>query len=281
MSIFVPAARMSTTKTESPCLLLHLLERCRPREQKHQVGVECARGPDLLTPNHVPPVNAFGTGLDPGRVQPHRGLGDSECLQPDLARGDSGQEPRLLLLTSVAEQRAHDVHLRMTGARRASGGVDLFEDDARRHEAEAGATVFLGNERREPAVLGQSADDLLWIAVGLELPPVLARGSARRALGRTPGSRRARTAQQNPSAPDNTHTRDVFKPPTPHLPRCPGHERARPREGADAQSRRGVRRTSRTPSWPTRRATRLASAPRALSRRATGEHRRSPSASTG
>ena len=41
--------------------------------------------------------------------------------------------------------------------------------------AEAGAAVFLRDERRQPAGLGQRADELLGVAVGLERAPVLAR----------------------------------------------------------------------------------------------------------
>ena len=63
----------------------------------------------------------------------------------------------------------------MAGTRSAAGGVDLFEDDARRGDPEPSASVFLGNERREPAVLGQGGNELFRIAVRLELSPVLAR----------------------------------------------------------------------------------------------------------
>ena len=47
--------------------------------------------------------------------------------------------------------------------------------DARRRDPEPGAAVLLRDQRREPAVLGQRADELLRVAVGLEPAPVLAR----------------------------------------------------------------------------------------------------------
>src|SRR5207244_1117894 len=52
-------------------------------------------------------------------------------------------------------------------------GVHLLEDDRGRREAEAGAAVLLRDERGQPAVLGQRADELLGVAVGLEPAPVL------------------------------------------------------------------------------------------------------------
>src|SRR5262245_56241221 len=61
----------------------------------------------------------------------------------------------------------------MAGARVAAGGVDLLEDRARSRQPEACAAVLLRDERRQPAGLGQGADELLGVAVGLERPPVL------------------------------------------------------------------------------------------------------------
>jgi hypothetical protein len=60
----------------------------------------------------------------------------------------------------------------------ASRGVDLFEDDARRGEPEAGAAVLLRNQRGEPAVLGERTHELFGVPVGLERAPVLAREAA-------------------------------------------------------------------------------------------------------
>ena len=244
--------------------------------------MEGARRPDLLTADHVAPVNSLGTGLDLGRVRPHGRLGDPERLQPELAGGDCRQEALLLLLASVAEQRAHDVHLRMAGAGVAAGGVDLLEDDARRREPEAGAAVLLRDERREPAVLGQGGDELLRIAVGLELPPVLAREAGAELADGGRISVELGLAQRSPSAPDNTHTRDFFKPPSAHLPRGPGHnERALAKAPSSPRTMvirrpRGRRRRRRAKNDEARER-----AARALIGRATGGHRRSPSASTG
>src|SRR5262249_44691740 len=56
----------------------------------------------------------------------------------------------------------------------ASGRVDRLENDRRRRKTQAGAAVALGNERREPTVIGQRLHELGRIAVGLEAAPVLA-----------------------------------------------------------------------------------------------------------
>src|SRR5207247_11112648 len=56
----------------------------------------------------------------------------------------------------------------------AARGIDLLEDHARCGDREARAAVVLGDQRREPAVVGQCLDELLGVAVRLERAPVLA-----------------------------------------------------------------------------------------------------------
>ena len=80
----------------------------------------------------------------------------------------------LLGVGAVPEDRAHHVHLGVAGAGVAAGGVDLLEDHARRRQREPGAAVLLGDQRGQPALLGQRGDELLRVAVGLEPAPVLA-----------------------------------------------------------------------------------------------------------
>ena len=103
--------------------------------------------------------------------------------------GDPRQVALLLLLGAVPQQRAHRVHLRVAGAGVAAGGVDLLEDHARRGDRR-------GRRRRTPpgsaprASRPRSApDELLRVAVGLELAPVLAREIRRRARAPPRGSR--------------------------------------------------------------------------------------------
>ena len=61
---------------------------------------------------------------------------------------------------AVPQQRAHDVHLRVAGARVGAGAVDLFENHGRFSQAEAAAAVFGGNQRRQPARRRERFDKL-------------------------------------------------------------------------------------------------------------------------
>jgi hypothetical protein len=49
-------------------------------------------------------------------------------LQPKLALGDRGKEALLLRFASMAQQRPHNVHLRMRRPRIAAARIDRFED---------------------------------------------------------------------------------------------------------------------------------------------------------
>ena len=98
-----PRSRMSTRKTrEALGALLDLVERRRAREQHHQVGVQRARGPDLLAVDR----RSRRRRARPWSVicvvsEPAVGLGDAEGLQPQLARRD----PRQVLLPSARRCR--------------------------------------------------------------------------------------------------------------------------------------------------------------------------------
>ena len=165
-------AHVDEEQREALGAALHLLGRRRAREQDHQVRVQRARGPDLLAVDD-PALAAPARGrLDRGRVGPGAGLGHREGLQAQLAGGDRRQPALALRVGAVAQDRPHHVHLRVAGGGVAAARVDLLEDHARRVEREAGAAVALGDQRREPAVLGQRADELARVAVGLELAPV-------------------------------------------------------------------------------------------------------------
>ena len=88
-------------------------------------------------------------------------------------RGDLGQQRGLLRLGAVPQQRAHRVHLRVARAGVGAAAVDLLEDDRRLVDAEAGAAVLFGNQRREVAGVGERLDERVGIrAGGIELAPV-------------------------------------------------------------------------------------------------------------
>ena len=61
------------------------------------------------------------------------------------------------------------------GLATAAAGVDLLQDHGRGAQRQAGAAVFLGDQRAEEAGLGQLVDELGRIAAAvLELAPVFA-----------------------------------------------------------------------------------------------------------
>ena len=86
-----------------------------------------------------------------------------------------GQVLCLLLVVAVPQQRAHGVHLGMAAAAIAAGALDLFEDRGRGRERQPGAAIFLGDQGREIAGLGQRIDELGRIGhLAVELAPVFA-----------------------------------------------------------------------------------------------------------
>ncbi len=120
-----------------PVRLLHsVLERRRPGEEEHEVGMLRPARPDLL------PVDDEVVALPPrGRperagVRAARGLRHPERLQ-------------------AQQKRAHRVHLRMAGAPVAARALHLLEHGGGGGQRQAPAAVRLGDEDGEPAGLGQ------------------------------------------------------------------------------------------------------------------------------
>src|SRR5436190_12201894 len=64
----------------------------------------------------------------------------------------------------MAQQRAHDVHLRVARAGVRARAVDLLEDDRRLGDVEAAAAVLLRDQRGEPAGVGERLDERIGIA---------------------------------------------------------------------------------------------------------------------
>ena len=106
---------------------LHLVHRGGARQQQHQVGLEHAGDEHLLAVDHVAVALAHGRGLELGRVGAGVGLGDAEGLEAQLAAWrSSGRYWLLLRLGAVPQHRAHDVHLRVAGARRCRPSALIF-----------------------------------------------------------------------------------------------------------------------------------------------------------
>ena len=154
---------------------LHLVLRRGPGEQQHQVGMLCARGPDLLTIHDIFVIALFHRrGGEGKRIGAAGRLRHPESLQAQLPAGDLRQIFFLLLLVPVPEQAAHDVHLGMAGAAIAAGFVDFLEDRRRRADGQPAAAIFLRDQDREIAGLGQCLDEFRRIgALPVFLPPIL------------------------------------------------------------------------------------------------------------
>ena len=171
---------------------LRLVARRGAREQQHQVGVLGAAGPHLLAVHHVMVALALGEGAQRGGVGAAGRLGDAERLQAQFAGGDLRQVLLLLLRRAMPQDGAHDVHLRVAGGAVAAFGVDRLEDRRGGGQRQAGAAVFLGDQRGEIAGLGQGVDELGGI-VALAGPACAStrRESGRRVSRLRRGSRRA------------------------------------------------------------------------------------------
>ncbi len=144
------------------------------RQQDHQVGVFGAAGPDLLAVDDVVVALAFREGLERRGIGAAGRLGDAERLQPQFTAGNARQPFRLLRIVAVPQQRAHGVHLRMAATAVAAGTLDLLQDCRRRRQLQPGAAVFLGDQDRQIAGLGQRIDEFSGIGhFAVELAPVL------------------------------------------------------------------------------------------------------------
>ena len=118
---------------------------------------------------------ALGEGAQRGGVGAAGRFGDAERLKAQFAGGDLGQVLLLLLRRAMPQDGAHDVHLRVARRTVAALGMDRLEDRRGGGQRQAGAAVFLGDQRGEIAGLGEGADELGGIgAVAVQLAPVLA-----------------------------------------------------------------------------------------------------------
>ena len=85
-------------------------------------------------------------GLELGRVGAGRRLGDAKGLQSQFARRDLWQVALLLLFAAVPQQGTHNVHLGVTLARGASGGIYLLQDHRGGAQWQPRAAILLGDQ---------------------------------------------------------------------------------------------------------------------------------------
>ena len=137
------------------------LDRRGTGQQDHQIRVLHPRDPDFLAVDDVTIAFPDCGGLDLGRVGACGGLGHAHGLQAKFARRDLGQVQLLLRLRTVAQQRAHVVHLAVAGTGVSAVAVDFFHDDRRLGQAQPRAAILLGNQRGKPPGVRQRVDEFL------------------------------------------------------------------------------------------------------------------------
>ena len=194
----MPVARAGADRRGRPrgprSRLRRCLERRRAGEQQHQVGVQRARGPDLLAADHVAVVRRASPSSGSASCRSRR-VGS---VTPKACRRSSpAGDPRQVALPSAPRCRAAAACPSCTsarGRRRSCSRAALISS-----RITPAAVSAEARRRRTPRGSAppasrcsvRAATNSLGVAVGLELAPVLARGSPRRARGRPHGSRRA------------------------------------------------------------------------------------------
>ena len=142
-------------------------------EQQHQVRMLGAAGPDLLAVHHINVAIPPRGGAQAGGVRAAAGFGHAESLKAKRAAGDLRQIFRLLGGRAMPQDRAHDVHLGMARRRVAAGFVDRLQYCGGGGKRQAGPAIFLGDQGREIAGLGQGRHERAGIAAfGIQLAPI-------------------------------------------------------------------------------------------------------------
>jgi hypothetical protein len=99
----------------------------------------------------------------------------------------------------MPQQRAHDVHLGVRRAGVAAATVDLFENQRRLGDSQAGSAVLGRDQRRQPARFGQRAHELGRVGAGGQIAPVARVAGTARALPNN-GLMLVRDASPSPSS---------------------------------------------------------------------------------
>ena len=143
-------------------------------QQRHEVGVERPRSPDLLAVHDIVVAIAHRARLQVQRVGPGGRFGHAEGLEANLAGRDAGQVLVLLRLRAVLDQHLHHVHLRADVARSAARRADLLEDHAAGAQGQSRSAVLLRNQRRQVARLGHRLGEFRgMLLLGFLVAPVL------------------------------------------------------------------------------------------------------------
>ena len=108
----------------------HLRQRGGTRQQEHQVGLQHPRDKDFLPIHYVRIAVPHRCSLQLRGVRTRIRFGHAKGLQAQGAIGDLWQIARLLRLRTMAQQRAHNVHLRVAGGGIAAGMMHFLQNKA-------------------------------------------------------------------------------------------------------------------------------------------------------
>src|SRR5882757_2323592 len=159
-------------------LLRNLVARRSARQQQHEVRVFSARRPNLLSIDNITVAAPLGEGLDRACISAAGRLCHPERLQAKLSRRNLWKVALLLLVTAVPEERAHDVHLSVTGGAIAAAVLDFLKNGCAGRQRKACTPIFLGNQGRQVASFRQRSDKLTWIpALSILSSPIFSRES--------------------------------------------------------------------------------------------------------
>ena len=147
-------------------------------QQHHQIALRGATGPNFLTINQIVVAVPYCCRAQGQRVTARRWLGHAKGLQAQLAPRNRRQILGFLRRRTMAQQRAHHIHLRMRRRAIAAAGVDLFQYRAGRRQRQARAAKLLRNQRRKPALSCQRLHEFNGIGAGLVLRPPIFAGEA-------------------------------------------------------------------------------------------------------
>ena len=156
----------------------HLILGRRAGEQHHQIALRRPACPDFLTINQIVVAVPYCCRAQGQRVTARRWLGHAKGLQAQLAPRNRRQILGFLRHRTMAQQRAHHIHLRMRRRTIAAAGVDLLQDGAGGRQRQARAAKLLRNQRRKPALSCQCLYEFNGIGTALVLRPPIFAGEA-------------------------------------------------------------------------------------------------------
>ena len=135
------------------CAFLYRLQRCRTRQQQHQIRILGPARPDLLAGNNVLVAVPLRPRLDARRVRARRRLCNAKSLQPQSTFRQRRQPPFPLLRRAVPYQRPHNIHLRVADARVPPAAVHLLQNHRSLCNRRPPAPILLRDQRRQKARL--------------------------------------------------------------------------------------------------------------------------------